>query len=329
MSSPLLTIVVPTYNRAENLGLLLGALRAELNGLESQVQVLVSDNASTDQTPEITGAMARDWDALTVQRHIINLGPDGNFCSGVHRVTTRYFWIIGDDDCPKSGVIAKILRLLSERQPALVYMQSEWLNPITGPEQGTPVGDLDVEWMEAEIFAKSVHVWVTFISGMVIDKTRLESALGKNKIERFNQTNLVQLGWIFPLLMTGGPFAFIRNKCILATSDNSGGYKLLTVFGVNFTRITRESFGKESVLTRLFIRGNLINHLPNVVWRGRKSAVRKTHESENTWEVLNREIGSYLIYWLLLVPLGRFPRWIMQPVFQSWRVLSYLRRASR
>ena len=48
---PLLTIGIPTYNRAKFLRRLLEQLRTELAGLDGQVEVLVSDNASTDDTP--------------------------------------------------------------------------------------------------------------------------------------------------------------------------------------------------------------------------------------------------------------------------------------
>ena len=326
MSMPLLTLIVPTYNRADHLERLLLALRSELAGLESQVEVLVSDNASTDRTPEVTTAMARNWELLTVQRHDVNLGPDGNFCSCVSRVTTRYFWIMGDDDCPKRGVLAQVLRTLSQRQPALVYMQSEWLNPVTGPDQGSPVGELHIDWMDAPSFAKAVHVWLTFISGVVVDKTRLEVALGAHTIARFAATHLVQLGWVLPLLTTSGPFAFVHDRCILATKDNSGGYGLLTVFGVNFARIAAESFGPRSPLTRTLVQGNLMHYLPGLTWGARGNASASTHAKENPWPAMSRQLGSHWLYWLLLVPLGRFPRVLALPFFQTWRVWSRLRR---
>src|ERR1700761_1591163 len=109
MTRALLTIVVPTYNRRDNLALLLRALQPELAPLRESVAVLVSDNASTDGTQALTQEMQAQWPELVVQRHPANLGPDGNFASCVARVDTRYFWIIGDDDLPKRGVVAKLV----------------------------------------------------------------------------------------------------------------------------------------------------------------------------------------------------------------------------
>lgn len=331
MTMPLaiLTIIVPTYNRAAHLATLLAALRSELQGLESSVEVLVSDNASTDSTPEVTAAAARDWPALTIQRHDRNLGPDGNFLSCIPRVSTRYFWIISDDDCPKRGVLANVLRLLTERRPALVYMQSEWVNPILGPDQGEAVGALRVANLTSLQFSKAVHVWVTFISGMLIDKERLLTELEGYKINRFDATYLVQLGWVLPLLRSNGPFLFIADRCILATKANTGGYGLLTVFGVNFTRIVNETFGVNHPLARALIGGNITQFLPYRVWEARNPELRPAYTPESPWGALNDQLGQYWLYWLLLVPIGRFPRWFALLFYLPCRVFNRLRHEWR
>lgn len=325
MSQATLTIIVPTYNRATHLVTLLEALRAELQGLETLVEVLVSDNASTDSTPEVTAAAVHEWPALKIQRHDQNLGPEGNFLSCIPRVSTRYFWIIGDDDCPKRGVLAKVVQLLTERKPALLYMQSEWVNPLLGPDQGEAVGNLRVSNLTALKYAEALHVWVTFISGIVIDKQRLPVVLGNHSINRFDATSLVQLGWVLPLLKSEGPFLFVANRCILATKDNTGGYGLLTVFGVNFTRIVNETFGDNHPLSNALINGNITQYLPGLIWGNRNTQQYSSHTKESPWGALNEQLGSSWLYWVLLVPLGRLPPLLAKPLFAVWRVLNRLR----
>jgi Glycosyl transferase family 2 len=48
----LLSIVIPTYNRAVELDRQLGWLAQEIKGYEQECEVFISDNCSTDQTPE-------------------------------------------------------------------------------------------------------------------------------------------------------------------------------------------------------------------------------------------------------------------------------------
>nr|WP_315236342.1 glycosyltransferase [uncultured Limnohabitans sp.] len=329
MSTPRLTIIVPTYNRCDSLELLLRSLADEVRPLGSEVEVYVSDNASTDDTPSVVERLRTEWPELISHRQATNVGPDRNFSHCVHLARGRWFWIISDDDMPKRSVVSQVLSQLLERQPALLYLESEWVNPLLSADQGEPVGTFRVADMDARRFAAAVHVWVTFISGMVVDKERLLPALGLHNINRFDATNLVQLGWVLPLLNSPGPFLLVADRCMLATKDNTGGYGLLTVFGVNFTRIVNESFGADHPLARALIGGNVTKYLPGLIWGARNAQSRTSHMTESPWRALNGQLGSHWLYWLLLVPLGRLPRFLAQPFFQTWRVLNRLRREWR
>lgn len=326
MSVPLLTIIVPTYNRCSSLELLLRSLKYEVGALINEVEVYVSDNASTDATPAVIEQIRADWPTLVSYRQASNVGPDSNFIHSVDQVRSRWFWIISDDDLPKRGVVARVLAELRASQPALLYLQSEWVKQILSHDQGEPLGILRVSDMAAVDFAEAVHVWVTFISGMVIDKERLLTSLGGHSINRFEATNLAQLGWVLPLLRSDGPFLFISDRCILATKDNTGGYGLLTVFGVNFTRIVNDCFGATNPLARVLIRENVTKYLPPLIWGTRRSKSKISHTFENPWADLKRELGCHVLYWALLMPLGRFPRWLAQPIYQIWRITNRIRR---
>ena len=316
MPEALLTIVVPTYNRAGNLELLLRTLHAEVAS-DASVRVLVSDNASTDRTAAVIATMCETWPALAVQRHECNIGPDGNFCSCVERIDTRYFWIIGDDDLPKRGVAAKLLALLRDTAPALVYMRSEWLSPLTGPDQGEPVGALNVETLNAIAFARRVNVWLTFISGVVIDRRQLMLTIGDHSIRRFTATNLVQLGWILPLLKADTRFAYVHNRCVLATKDNTGGYALFQVFGINFASICASSFGPRAVLTKILVRRNVACYLPALIWNLRFARVGRFDDSHQQLAALRPHLRRHLSYWALVLPVSVLPRRLAYPFFAA------------
>ena len=322
---PLLTLIVPTYKRADHLESLLRALHDELSSLGDEVAVIVTDNASPDRTPEVTAAAQAAWPSLIVQRQVRNLGPDDNFCSAVDRVTSRYFWFISDDDMPKRGVIARVLALLRSTAPALIYMESEWTNPVTGPDQGARVDALHFDTLDALAFARQVHIWVTFISGMVVDRELLLRHLGPHTIRRFHGTSLVQLGWVLPLLQADARFVHVHDRCMLATKDNSGGYPLLTTFGVRFARIVAEVLGARSPLTRALVSGNIAHYLPGMVW-GVRQAPSPAHTPEDPWPGMRAELRRYPLFWLMLLPMGRCPVWLAQPFYQAWRVADRLSR---
>ena len=68
---PLLSICIPTYNRAECLEDCLRSLERATQGLIDRVQIVISDNASTDHTPEVV----QKWAAVLPIRYIRNRSP--------------------------------------------------------------------------------------------------------------------------------------------------------------------------------------------------------------------------------------------------------------
>jgi abequosyltransferase len=113
-----LTIAFPSYNRAALLDRQLAWLSSALAGHEAQCEILVSDNASPDETP---GVVERWRQALTdqgatvrVNRNARNVGAIRNiaFCIGAAR--GRHVWTVGDDDVIDDDAVAYVLGELRE-----------------------------------------------------------------------------------------------------------------------------------------------------------------------------------------------------------------------
>ena len=49
----LLTIAIPTYNRANILHIALGILLPQINNYSSEIELIISDNASNDNTQKV------------------------------------------------------------------------------------------------------------------------------------------------------------------------------------------------------------------------------------------------------------------------------------
>jgi abequosyltransferase len=321
MDTTLLTIIVPTYQRSACLEVLLLSLHQETVGMSDAVTVLVLDNCSTDDTPVVIDRIKADWPELRSYRHSTNIGAENNFLYGVKAVETRWFWIIGDDDLPKRGVIAQIVLLLRKQQPALIYMQSQWLKHVQHLDQGDAIDQIIAVKLEAVAFAKAVHAWVTYISGMVIDRERLLLALQGRSVDRYNASSLIQLGWVLPLLRPNETLLFVAQRCILATSDNSGGYSLLRVFGVNFPNIVNDSFAAGSAVAHALTKFATTHYLPSMVWYSRSKRPDMS-DGQNPWPDMNRLLGMHASYWLFVVTVGKLPYWLSRSIFYTWYALN-------
>jgi len=94
-SRPLVTIGIPTRNRAE---MLERALKSALQQDYENIEVIVSDNASTDETQLVVRAsMSRD---VRVRYYYSpsNVGSTRNFNAVLGRATGDFFMWLGDDD---------------------------------------------------------------------------------------------------------------------------------------------------------------------------------------------------------------------------------------
>lgn len=91
---PLVTIGIPTFNGASKF---LGATLSSACVQDyDNLEILVSDNASTDATPRLV----QDWGDRRIRyhRHPENIGPDPNFNYCIGAARGEYFLLLMDDD---------------------------------------------------------------------------------------------------------------------------------------------------------------------------------------------------------------------------------------
>lgn len=117
-----LSVCIPTYNRAKFLA---EALESVISQAPAACEIVVSDNASTDHTPEIVSDIKRRFPALTYVRQETNIGLDRNFDAAVSHAHGEYCWLLGDDDVLKPGAIKCVLEVL--KMPySLVLVNGEY-----------------------------------------------------------------------------------------------------------------------------------------------------------------------------------------------------------
>jgi glycosyltransferase involved in cell wall biosynthesis len=103
---PLVTIAIPTYNRAATY--LPFALRSALAQDYPKLEIIVSDNASTDDTP----ALVRGFNdpRLRYVRHDPGIGGTNNWNYCVREAAGVYFLLLHDDDAIDPGFISSCIQ---------------------------------------------------------------------------------------------------------------------------------------------------------------------------------------------------------------------------
>ncbi|HCT07440.1 MAG TPA: transferase [Pseudomonas sp.] len=110
VGNPSLSIVIPSYNRADFLDQSL-SVHVPL-ARSHNVQIFISDNASTDNTQDVIAKWQKEYGLIHSLRSESTVGPEANFEKALKAANTQYVWLLGDtSQIPENG-IATILKLI-------------------------------------------------------------------------------------------------------------------------------------------------------------------------------------------------------------------------
>lgn len=115
MDKYFLTVVIPTYNRAETLRTTLSFVIPQVVAHKDEVHIYISDNASTDNTKEVVEEIiSENPDIITYFCQEKNLTASPNFNDAVHRVNSEYVYLLSDDDIIVPECISFMLKCIKE-----------------------------------------------------------------------------------------------------------------------------------------------------------------------------------------------------------------------
>jgi len=121
---PSLSVVVPNFNHAKYLPLSLPAI---LQQSFRPLEVIVLDDASTDNSVEVIERFARENPTIRLVRNEKNLGVMPNLNKGVSLARGDYVFIGSADDEAMPGLFEASMRLLAQHdKAALCSTISEW-----------------------------------------------------------------------------------------------------------------------------------------------------------------------------------------------------------
>jgi abequosyltransferase len=302
---PLLTIAIPTYRRCNLLCELLTVLAPQFQG-RPDVELLVSDNASPDGTAQVVQRFIDEGLSVSYHRHPENIGPDANFVSCFHLARGKYFWLFSDDDILVPGALAEILYYISRQEYDLVYATSYGFRTNWQTERHQdPLNRRFHTVDDARVFAKIVNIMITFISGIIVNKQRLEEIPHEDP-SAFLDTNLVQLSWALPLLDNHRRSLVLWNRPVAARQGNAGGYAFGTIFGEKLTGITARCLPSNPQLATYITDFALRRWFPSIIFDIRSSENKNLYLDQAT-NALSQCYGRNFRYWLFTIPILSLP----------------------
>jgi GT2 family glycosyltransferase len=110
---PRVTVFIPTYNRARVLRFAIDSVLAQTY---RDFRLEISDNASTDETPDVVASYS-DPRIVSI-RQPENIGLLGNHNRFLERLDTEYALILPDDDLMYPDLLERAVRVLDEQPKA-------------------------------------------------------------------------------------------------------------------------------------------------------------------------------------------------------------------
>jgi glycosyltransferase involved in cell wall biosynthesis len=320
---PLLTIAIPTYNRSRFLKELLSSLFGQLIA-EPRVELIISDNASPDETPAVVADYVKRGLRVRYLRNETNVGSGANFLQCFEQAGGKYVWIFADDDIIVPGGVAKILTLLTIEDYALVHVSSYGFRSDYVTERTSDrFGRLAEVIPDGLQFARRIGTMITFISGMIVNKD-IYTKIPHPQLTDFVDTSLPQLGWLLPVLASSSNYLYVWERLVAGRNGNRGGWdiEICQIFGVNFERVIQMTLGDRGNIAKELRNSTLRAWFPTTIMAIRLGK-SELYEAPNMHEKLVPIFKNNWRYWIYIYPVIKLPLglagpWYSMTMFANW-----------
>ena len=201
MSTARLSICIATLNRAS---FLVETLESIISQATEEVEIVVVDGASTDNTQAVVEKAAARCRGLRYVRLAKKGGVDQDYCRAVEQASGEYVWLFTDDDLLKAGAMAAVLEA-TRHDYSLILVNAE----VRSKDLKVCLQPLRVQMDQDRVYASDqpdrdhlladTGVYLSFIGAVVIRRTIW---LEREKQKYFG-TEFIHVGVIFQSPMPG------------------------------------------------------------------------------------------------------------------------------
>ena len=322
MADLLLSICIPTYNRAECLDINVRSIVDQiiLSKLEKIVEVVIVSNASTDNTDEVADQFVKSYSFIRYIKNVSNLGIDGNIYKCTVVAKGKYVHLLSDDDMIINNGIVKILNLISVNQDVDFFFLNvqNFVGEYGSPNLTRPIFDPTNDFIctDKNEFIESIWIYATFVSSFLLNKeTWFKSANHENYIG----TDIYLSYALFDHLSNSKSMMLVAEPIIASRDLYTGNYRVFYAFSYQWHKLLIDHAAHlhydKHVMTRVFKKTIIKNLIPRVI----NLRVNGGEIDGDSWKYLFEPTKKYLISWFTLYPL----------VFMPLRLLKLLRRIKR
>jgi glycosyltransferase involved in cell wall biosynthesis len=323
---PLLTIGIPTFNRDQQLKVALNNLAKQLKTLNtSKIELLVSDNSSTDSTIQILKDFSELQNTINFKYISLpeNIGFDKNCNQVIKNASGRFVWILSDDDKIYDSAVETIFKTLQNYHEVPFVFVNYQLS-IKGLKSPSRCQINETKRLSGDEFMVQSRLAFTFCSSCIVNKDfwnekASEKYYGSNFYHVFLCRDIIAgreaviIGT--PLIEMKGLRLFeARNE--RAKSENAR-YEFFMTAHLNMVKFSFE-------LKDYGFSDETCNQISNLVWSSNlrqifyyKATVKKYSlvELMHFKNEMTKYFGSHPSLWLLRLPILFLPSFISGNIY--------------
>jgi glycosyltransferase involved in cell wall biosynthesis len=188
-----LSICIATYNRGRFIGETLDSI---LDQMTSDVELVIVDGASSDNTPELMEQYQQRYPQIRYIREPTNSGIDQDYDKVVGYATGEFCWLMTDDDLLRPGALARVLLELKKDRDVVIVnaeVRNADFSKILATRQLDIPQDRSYGKGDLERLYSECLNYLSFIGGVVIRRSKW---LARDRVSYYG-TLFVHVGVIF------------------------------------------------------------------------------------------------------------------------------------
>ncbi len=295
MSGIRLSVCIPTYNFGGFIG---ETLKSVVDQAGDDVEIIVVDGASTDNTAEVVREYQKRCPRIAY--HLLDKkgGIDKDMAKAVELAQGDYCWLLSSDDALKSGAIDRILRETAAGYDVYLCNRTECdinLNPVYNRlwfsrNMDDTVFTLSEKSGLLDYFNKAISIGALFsyMSSIIVLRKKWNETGHDN---RFTGTNYAHAFRLFTMLFNGGQLKYIKDPLVLCRGEHDSFLQKGTA-----KRYLLDLEGYQFLGSRLFHDDETLRAFNAVIRREFKwyvfAAVR-SEAGDDDWREIERKLRSF------------------------------------
>lgn len=323
IKTPTLSICIPTYNRSKFLSEALDSIIISLKGFEDKVEIIISDNASTDNTIDIIKGYHSKHNFIRYNRNKENV-IDKNFFITASLARGKYIWIFADDDKMEEKAVRNVFNYINQNYNLIICNYSIWDNNFSSIlKEKFYRTSKDIYLNDHNKILKELGSTLQFISSIIIEK---ETFFILDE-EEYNSLHEYGISFVFSLytgiinnanavLISKPQLQYRGNNSPL--TDKKTWYKYFSVGpSILFDELQKKKYSSKSISSAKNIT------LKKYILHDISFRKRNENNIEGIFAFVYPYYKRQFIFWLAVVPMLYAPKFIL--VFVN-KILLFFRK---